>query len=100
MPVFPCRWNVEMPTCVVDLKRDRPNNSLMGKALLDDGRRRIFRGVIRAGRWVMFALGSLWPSGRKKCPWREHYPLDVPFHLDYPKEPLGWLLEDAAQRFP
>jgi long-chain acyl-CoA synthetase len=48
----------------------------------------------------MFALTSLWPFGRKKRPWHAHYPAGVPLHLEYPREPLGWLLEQAAERFP
>ena len=32
--------------------------------------------------------------------WFAHYPPDVPTHLEYPPEPLFWLLEDAAERFP
>jgi len=48
----------------------------------------------------MFALTSLWPFGRKKRPWQDHYPAGVPLHLEYPREPLGWLLEQAAERFP
>src|SRR5436853_303921 len=48
----------------------------------------------------MFALTSLWPFGRKKRPWYDHYPAGVALHLEYPREPLGWLLEDAAKRFP
>ncbi len=48
----------------------------------------------------MFAIGNLWPFGRKQVPWREHYPAAVPLHLDYPRQPLGWLLEQAAARFP
>src|SRR5262249_46278788 len=48
----------------------------------------------------MVALGGRWSSSRKNCPWQAHYPEDVPLHLDYPPEPLGWLLEQAAARFP
>jgi long-chain acyl-CoA synthetase len=48
----------------------------------------------------MFAFGSLWSSSAKKSPWRTHYPEGVPLHLDYAKEPLNWLLEQAAARFP
>ena len=33
-------------------------------------------------------------------PWVAHYPKDVPTHLEYPAEPVYWLLEDAAERFP
>jgi long-chain acyl-CoA synthetase len=32
--------------------------------------------------------------------WFAHYPQNVPTHLDYPAEPLFWLLESAAERFP
>ena len=48
----------------------------------------------------MFALGSLWPFSRKTRPWQDQYPAGVPAHLKYPAEPLGWLLEHAASRFP
>lgn len=48
----------------------------------------------------MFAFGGRWSTGRKQCPWRDHYPSGVPLHLEYPCEPLGWLLEEAALRFP
>jgi long-chain acyl-CoA synthetase len=48
----------------------------------------------------MVALGSCGSSGRKQIPWRDHYPANVPLHLDYPREPLGWLLEQAAARYP
>ena len=33
-------------------------------------------------------------------PWVAHYPRDVPTHLDYPTEPVHWLLEEAARRVP
>ena len=33
-------------------------------------------------------------------PWVAHYPRDVPAHLEYPAEPVYWLLEEAAERFP
>jgi long-chain acyl-CoA synthetase len=33
-------------------------------------------------------------------PWFACYPHNVPPHLEYPPEPLSWLLEDAAERFP
>ena len=32
--------------------------------------------------------------------WLTQYPSDVPPHLEYPQEPLPWLLEEAARRFP
>jgi len=48
----------------------------------------------------MFAVGSLWPFGRKRRPWHDFYPGSVPATLDYPNQPLGWLLEQAATRFP
>jgi long-chain acyl-CoA synthetase len=48
----------------------------------------------------MFELRNLWPFGRNRAPWRDHYPAGIPFNLDYPREPLGWLLEQAAAKFP
>jgi long-chain acyl-CoA synthetase len=33
-------------------------------------------------------------------PWVAHYPKDVPNHLEYPQEPIYWLLEEAARRVP
>jgi long-chain acyl-CoA synthetase len=33
-------------------------------------------------------------------PWAAHYPRNVALHLDYPQEPLDWLLESAARRAP
>jgi long-chain acyl-CoA synthetase len=48
----------------------------------------------------MFAIGSLWPFGRKRRPWHDCYPAAVPATLDYPNQPLGWLLEHAASRYP
>jgi long-chain acyl-CoA synthetase len=48
----------------------------------------------------MFSLGSLLPFGQKKFPWQDHYPDGVPLTLEYPQEPLSWLLENAATRFP
>ena len=34
------------------------------------------------------------------APWLTHYPTCVPKHLDYPDEPVWWLLEHAAELFP
>lgn len=50
----------------------------------------------------MIAFQNLWPFGSKKtpAPWQSHYPAGVVAHLDYPRQPLGWLLEQAATRFP
>jgi long-chain acyl-CoA synthetase len=48
----------------------------------------------------MVALGSLWPFGRTRRPWHDHYPEGVPASLEYPPEPLGWLLENAAALYP
>jgi long-chain acyl-CoA synthetase len=49
----------------------------------------------------MLALGSMWPFGRKPRPaWLDRYPAAVPASLEYPHEPLHWLLEHAADRFP
>ncbi|HEY2253677.1 MAG TPA: AMP-binding protein [Planctomycetaceae bacterium] len=48
----------------------------------------------------MIEIGSLWPFGRKRRPWHDCYPASVPATLEYPNQPLGWLLENAAARFP
>ncbi len=48
----------------------------------------------------MVAIRSFESDGREQVPWRDHYPAGVPLDLDYPREPLGWLLEQAAARFP
>ncbi|WP_439631614.1 long-chain-fatty-acid--CoA ligase [Gemmata sp.] len=37
---------------------------------------------------------------RSGHPWVSHYPQGVPTHLDYPDEPVHWLLERAAARTP
>ncbi len=34
------------------------------------------------------------------APWLNHYPACVPRHLLYPDQPVWWLLEQAATRFP
>jgi len=33
-------------------------------------------------------------------PWVANYPQGVPLHLEYPQEPIHWLLEHAARRSP
>src|SRR5262245_631841 len=33
-------------------------------------------------------------------PWAARYPRGVSLHLDYPPEPVYWLLEEAARRAP
>src|SRR5437868_97339 len=48
----------------------------------------------------MVALGSLWPFGRTRRPWHDHYPAGVPANLDYPAEQLSWLLENSAALYP
>jgi len=47
----------------------------------------------------MFAIGGLWPFGRKRRPWHDCYPAAVPVTLDYPRQPLGWLLEQEGELF-
>jgi acyl-CoA synthetase (AMP-forming)/AMP-acid ligase II len=32
--------------------------------------------------------------------WVKHYPAGIPEHLDYPPEPISWLLEEAARVVP
>lgn len=34
------------------------------------------------------------------APWLKHYPICTPAHLEYPSEPVWWLLEHSASRFP
>ncbi|MCA9090665.1 MAG: long-chain fatty acid--CoA ligase [Planctomycetaceae bacterium] len=53
------------------------------------------------------SLGNLggWyrPDGHRMLhgrPWVQHYAPGVPAHLAYPDQPLSWLLEQAAERFP
>src|SRR5690348_13013135 len=41
-----------------------------------------------------------WPNDGLGRPWHNNYPKCIPIHLNYPREPLGWLLEDAANQFP
>src|SRR5262245_59297441 len=48
----------------------------------------------------MPALPELWTSGSQSRPWLERYPAGVPANLDYPAQPLGWLLERGAPEFP
>lgn len=33
-------------------------------------------------------------------PWVSHYPFCIPAHLEYPEQPVWWLLERAADQFP
>ncbi len=40
------------------------------------------------------------PSQLTGHDWIVHYPKGVPAHLDYPKEPLGWLLQQVAEQKP
>ena len=48
----------------------------------------------------MVALCDPPPFGRQNRPWLERYPSRVPANLEYPDQPLGWLLEQSAGRFP
>ncbi len=34
------------------------------------------------------------------APWLNHYPICTPAHLEYPDQPVWWLLEQTARRFP
>ena len=49
-------------------------------------------------------LGGWYPqadrNSRHEFPWLPHYAVGVPAHLAYPNQTLGWLLEQAAERFP
>ena len=35
-----------------------------------------------------------------QAPWLAHYPVCTPAHLEYPEQPVWWLLEQTARRFP
>jgi long-chain acyl-CoA synthetase len=37
---------------------------------------------------------------KDSAPWLSHYPACTPAHLEYPDEPLWWLLDSSARRFP
>ncbi len=43
-------------------------------------------------------LASVHPMSERT--WVAHYPRDIPAHLEYPSEPVFWLLEEAARRAP
>lgn len=42
----------------------------------------------------------VWSDGPNQQPWLDRYPAGVPFRLDYPNEPLDWLLSHAATTVP
>lgn len=48
----------------------------------------------------MIAPRHEWPELCQARPWLSSYPKTATPHLDYPNEPMGWLLEQAATRFP
>jgi long-chain acyl-CoA synthetase len=48
----------------------------------------------------MIAPRHEWPDLCQLRPWLASYPAGITPHLQYPDEPLGWLLERAATRFP
>jgi long-chain acyl-CoA synthetase len=48
----------------------------------------------------MPALRDLGALGGPPRPWLDQYPARVPAHLEYPDQPLGWLLERAANLYP
>ena len=37
---------------------------------------------------------------KSAAPWLNHYPICTRPHLDYPNEPVWWLLKESARRFP
>ncbi len=39
-------------------------------------------------------------AGETRAPWLAHYPEFVPTSLEYPDQPLWWLLEESARNFP
>lgn len=42
---------------------------------------------------------TLAPAAPAAKPWLKYYPADVPHSLQYPQEPMWWVLERAAQRW-
>ena len=48
----------------------------------------------------MSNLHAEWSNDGQSRPWLAYYPKCVPPKLEYPNEPLGWLLQDAAAQFP
>jgi long-chain acyl-CoA synthetase len=48
----------------------------------------------------MIAPRHEWPELCLQRPWLASYPQSASPHLEYPAEPMGWLLEQAASRFP
>src|SRR5262249_35662551 len=49
---------------------------------------------------AMLLLRDLQAPGRQSRPWLDRYPAGVSANLDYPEQPLGWLLEQGAARYP
>src|SRR5689334_10050626 len=39
-------------------------------------------------------------SADQTAPWLAHYPACIPAHLEYPDQPVWWLLERSAAQFP
>lgn len=45
-------------------------------------------------------VAKWWSNGHDTRPWLAHYPNGIPATLSYPQQRLGWLLHQAAERFP
>lgn len=56
-------------------------------------------GAPWGGAWLR-DFGWRRPDEATVKPWHEQYPAGVPFELSYPQQQLGWLLRQAAERFP
>jgi long-chain acyl-CoA synthetase len=39
-------------------------------------------------------------GAERAAPWLDRYPFCIPAHLEYPEQPVWWLLERAAEQFP
>lgn len=59
----------------------------------------------RDGSWLhridgLRGIGQWWSGHGQEPPWIRHYQDGVPAQLSFPQQRLGWLLEQAAERFP
>ena len=98
MRVFPPELASNTGFTVIDLAPSCPNNCLQEAAIPGEGinHPRHHPEIAKVG--FMFALASLWPFGRTKRPWEDHYPRGVPLHIEYPREPLGYSMCNGTPR--
>ncbi|HUQ68193.1 MAG TPA: AMP-binding protein [Planctomycetaceae bacterium] len=53
-----------------------------------------------AGLVGLRSVSNWWSASPPERPWLEQYPVGVPAELAYPQQRLGWLLQQAAERYP